>query len=102
MSESHEHQVIPAKTYFNVLLTLLVLTILTVVAAQFDFGAANTIIALFIATIKAAFVFAVFMNLRNDSKLHWMCLGSAVFFLLLLYGLAAIDIITRVEHVNTL
>lgn len=96
MGEAHDHHVVPAKTYVNVLLILLVLTVITVAAAQFDFGVMNTFIAIIIATVKAAFVAAIFMNLKYDSKLHIVVFAAAIFFLVLLYSFSVIDIVTRV------
>jgi len=64
-AEAHAHHPGP-KTYAAVLGALLVLTVITVSAAYVDFGSANTIIALVIASIKAALVALFFMHLKND------------------------------------
>ena len=66
------HEVQSAQTYTKVLGILLVLTVVTVGAAQIDLGhAVNTFLALAIASVKAYFVGAVFMNLKHSGKLNW-------------------------------
>lgn len=99
MSENHT---IPFKTYLSVLIALLILTVVTVAAAQVDFGAWNTFIAMFIASVKGALVLLYFMHLKYDDKLYWVVFGSGVFFVILLFLLTKVDIITRALEVNTL
>ena len=99
MSENH---IVPFKIYLNVLIALLVLTVVTVAVAQVDFGAWNAFIAMFIASVKGALVLLYFMHLKYDDKLYWVVFGSGVFFVILLFFLTKIDIITRVLEVNTL
>lgn len=99
---SHEHLVLPAKVYHKVLLALLVLTFITILAAQFDFGFFSTLIALSIATVKAGFVAAVFMNLKYDDRMYTMVFCIALFFLALLCLFLMMDIYTRVFESNPL
>jgi cytochrome c oxidase subunit 4 len=96
-----EHHVIPLATYFKILGLLLVLTAITVAAAQVNFGPWNTVIAMLIASIKAGFVLAFFMHLKYDNKLYLVCFGTAVFFLAVLYFFTSLDIMTRI-HVDTI
>ena len=58
-----------AGTYARVLGALLALTVITVLAAGFDFGPWNTVIALGIATIKASLVALFFMHLLHDKPM---------------------------------
>ena len=97
-----EHHTVPFKTYLSVLILLLFLTVVTVAVAQIDFGAWNTFIAMLIASIKGALVLLYFMHLKYEDKLYWVIFGSGVFFVVLLFFLTKIDIITRVLEVNTL
>lgn len=90
------HPVMRFKTYLNVLFLLLFLTVVTVAVAQINFGMFNVVIAMVIATIKAAFVLLYFMHLKYDDKLYWGILGIAVLFVFLLYLLSVIDIISRI------
>ena len=93
---SNEHHIIPIGIYFKVITLLLVLTVITVAAAQVNFGPWNTVIAMLIASIKAGFVLAFFMHLKYDNKIYLVCFGTAVFFLVVLYFFTDLDILTRI------
>ena len=93
MSKNH---IVPFKTYLWVLISLLFLTVVTVGAAQIDFGAFNAFLAMLIATLKAALVLLYFMHLKYDDKIYWLVFGSAVFFVIVLFFFSKLDIITRV------
>lgn len=83
----HENHITGPKTYAAVLAGLLVLTVITVVAAGIDFGAMNVIIALVIASMKATLVALFFMHLRHDKF-------NAVVFLIGCFMLAVFLIFT--------
>ena len=95
MSEDHA---IHFKGYLNTLLSLLVLTAVTVLVAQFDFGIMNIVVAMFIATIKGVLVLLFFMHLKYDDHIYSVILFSGVFFVVILFLLSKIDIITRVQE----
>jgi cytochrome c oxidase subunit 4 len=96
--EGHgEHHIIPFRVYVRVLALLLVLTAITVAAAQVNFGPWNTVIAMAIASIKAGFVLAFFMHLKYDNRLFAVCFGTAVFFVIVLYCFTRLDIGTRIR-----
>ena len=97
-SNSGSHHIIPFSIYIKVISALLVLTVVTVAAAQVDFGAMNTVIAMLIASVKAGLVLAFFMHLKYDDKLYLACFGTAIFFLVLMYFLSWIDIYTRITE----
>ena len=99
MSENHT---LGFKTYLTVLTALLFLTVITVAVAQWDFGAWNTFIAMFIASVKGALVLLYFMHLKYEDKLYWVVFGSGVFFVIVLFFLTKVDVITRVLETNTL
>ena len=77
MSHSHSHShgheelghVVPETTFFKILMALLVLTIVTVLAAQVDLGKWNIVGAIVIATIKATLVISVFMHGKYENKI---------------------------------
>src|SRR3982751_5089161 len=96
MQDKHEHHIIPFGTYIKVLSLLLLLTAITVAAAQINFGAWNTVIAMLIASIKAGFVLAFFMHLKYDNKIYRVFFGLAIFFLVVLYFFSMLDILTRI------
>lgn len=95
-SEHVEHHIIPLSLYVKVLSLLLVLTVITVAAAQINFGPWNTVIAMAIASVKAGFVLSFFMHLKYDNKIYWVCFGTAIFFLVVLYFFSWLDILTRI------
>ncbi len=103
MGASGEHKVLPTKLYVNILLVLLVLTVITVAAAQVHLPhALAVILAITIATVKAFLVAAYFMHMKYDDKLYVAILVSAVFGLVLLFAFAWGDFVTRVGETSTL
>jgi cytochrome c oxidase subunit 4 len=87
----HEHG--GPKVYAITLAALLVLTVITVFIASFDFGSINVVVAIGIATIKATLVALVFMHLRHDRPLNGVIAISGFLFLglLLMFCLTDID-----------
>jgi cytochrome c oxidase subunit IV len=71
----HSHDevghVVPESLFLKVLLALLVLTVITVVAAQIDLGKWNIVGALMIATVKASLVIYFFMHGKYENKIIW-------------------------------
>jgi cytochrome c oxidase subunit 4 len=84
------------KTYLAILVALLILTVVTVVVAGFDFGSLNVIVALSIATVKAALVALFFMHLRHDKPMNSIIFLSALLFLSFLLILCLIDVNSRI------
>lgn len=95
--EHHHHHLMSFATHIKVFVALLVLTFITVLAAQFDFGAMNTVIAMLIATVKACIVMAWFMHLKYDGLMNRIIFLSSFFFLVLLFVFCVMDIYTRVN-----
>jgi cytochrome c oxidase subunit 4 len=96
------HHILPFNLYVKILLSLLVLTVVTVWVAQFDFGSLNTLIAMLVATVKATLVALYFMHLKYDDKMNTVCLLGGVFFLIVMFAFIAIDVYTRVLQGSTL
>lgn len=96
------HHILPLATYFKVFGALICLTVITVAAAQIDFGSFNAIVAFAIATVKAYLVAAIFMHLKYDDKMNRIILAAAVFFLLVLWFFSILDELTRVVQNSTL
>lgn len=68
------------QTLVKVLVTLLVLTVITVAAAQVDLGRLNIVGAIGIACVKASIVGMWFMHLRYDKRFNfWILVGSIAF-----------------------
>ena len=89
-----EH-IVPRSTYFLVFGALLVLTALTVIAANFDFGAMNDVVAMTIAVTKMMLVLLFFMHVRYSSRLIWVIVASMFFWLIILLALTLTDYSSR-------
>jgi cytochrome c oxidase subunit 4 len=63
--------------------------------SYYDFGSANTIIALLIATMKASLVAAFFMHLRHDKLFNTFAFLSAFLFLGIFLLLTSDDLFKR-------
>ncbi len=93
------HHVSSAAMFFNVLAILLVLTIVTVAVSRFDFGGANMLIAMGIASVKASLVIAIFMHMKWDTAINKIVFLSSFLFLSLLFIFTLADQATRrVDH----
>lgn len=87
----HTPHVTPYYVYFATWGALVVLTAVTVGASYVNFGPANLIIAIVIATIKASIVGALFMHLWHDNKMHSLILLSGGLFLLIFISFTMFD-----------
>jgi cytochrome c oxidase subunit 4 len=76
----HVH-IATARFYWGIFGALVVLTLLTVKVSYYDFGSANILIALLIATMKAGLVATFFMHLRHDSLFNTLAFLAAFLFL---------------------
>jgi cytochrome c oxidase subunit 4 len=80
----------------TIFVVLVLGTILTVLAAFYDFPwKFNTIIALTIATTKATFVVLYFMHVRYSTRLIWVIMASALFWMAIMFALTFSDYQTR-------
>jgi len=76
----------------GVLGALMGLTILTVSVTSFDLGSeGNLVVAMVIATIKAALVVTFFMHLFWDKKFHLILFLTAVLFVVLFLSMSITD-----------
>lgn len=93
-AHTSHHSPVP---YMLTLGALLALTVITVAAAQVNFGtpAINVIIALFIATVKATLVALFFMHLRHDKPINAIIFVSSLVFLGVFLSLCMIDVNSR-------
>jgi cytochrome c oxidase subunit 4 len=91
--EAHEHG--GPKVYTRNLIALLILTAITVGASYIDFGRANVVIALFIASIKATLVALFFMHLVYEKKINGIIAGAGFLFLGIFLTFCVIDLGTR-------
>ncbi len=91
-----EH-IVSKKIYFAIFGALMVLTAITVFAANVDPGSEklNTIVALAIAVTKAMLVILFFMHVRYSSRLTWVVVAGGFLWLLIMVGLTMSDYLSR-------
>ena len=97
-----EH-IVSVRVYLTIFMVLLVGTLLTVLAAFQDFTfhignrslALNTLDSALIATTKATFVVLYFMHVRYSSRLIWVIVAAALFWMAILFALTLSDYWTR-------
>lgn len=87
----HIPHVTPLWVYLATWGTLVFLTAITVGVSYVNFGGANLVIALVIASIKAAVVAALFMHLLHDQRYHTLILLSGGLFLLIFVAFTMFD-----------
>ena len=76
----HVH-IASTRFYVGIFAALICLTVATVKVSYYDFGSANIVIALVIATMKASLVAAFFMHLRHDKLFNTLAFLGAFLFL---------------------
>ena len=87
--------VVPVGVYLAVFAALMLLTAATTAAAFHDLGPLNNVVALGIATLKAALVVLFFMHVRYGTRLTPLVIAAGLFWLVLLIGLSLTDYLTR-------
>lgn len=83
--------VLPPRVLLGTGAALLALTATTVALSLVDFGRINVVIALGVATVKAALVALFFMHLRYTSRFLAVVIAGAVLFASLLVGFVLMD-----------
>jgi len=90
-----EHVVVPFRIYVVIFITLLLLTLVTVDVAFFNFGMMNIYIALAVATTKATLVILFFMHVRYQPSLMAVFAAAGFVWLLILLTFTLSDFVTR-------
>ncbi len=93
--EQHGHHIIPLKTLLTVFGVLVLLTIITVITAQWDLGPLNVPLALLIAGTKATLVVLYFMALKYDNRVNAMVFSFGVIFVALFLSFTVFDSMSR-------
>ncbi|MCL2645948.1 MAG: cytochrome C oxidase subunit IV family protein [Phycisphaerales bacterium] len=83
--------IVPFKILLRVFFALVILTVLTVTASEFNFGRFNLFIALTIAVLKASLVLLFFMHLFWDKPFNAIVFIGCLIFVALFIGLALLD-----------
>jgi cytochrome c oxidase subunit IV len=87
--------ILPKRVYYTIFVVLMVATYATVQIAFLDLGAFNAVVALTIAVFKAVLVVLFFMHVRYSTRLTWVVVIGAVFWLVILLALTSGDYLTR-------
>ena len=97
MSEVSEHSehIVSYKLFAIVWGVLMILTGVTVAAAQVDLGPLNIWVALAIASVKSGLVVAFFMHMKYEQPLFKICLMAALVILAIFIGLTFFDVLYR-------
>ena len=95
--ESHSQHHGGPRIYTANLFALLFLTIITVAAASFNFGSANVVIALAIASVKAMLVALFFMHLVWDKPVNAIIAIAGFLFLGIFMMFDFLDVTSRVN-----
>ena len=85
--------VVPVRILIAVFAALILLTLLTVAATKIDLGAGNLVVALGIASIKAALVGLYFMHLRYDRPFYALLFAGGLLFLAIFLSLTMLDLV---------
>ena len=102
-----EHHGPTVKMYFAIFFALSILTVVTVLAAMFDFapmlgkemgGFANNLVALGIACTKATLVVLFFMHVKYENKLVGLAVVASVIWLAFLILITISDYATRTSN----
>ncbi|PLX83040.1 MAG: cytochrome-c oxidase [Desulfuromonas sp.] len=95
MSEHDKGHIIGYPVLIAVWLALLILTAITVAAAQIDLGELNIWVALGIASVKSSLVIAVFMHMKYEKPLFQVFLLVALLTLAIFIGFTFFDVLYR-------
>jgi cytochrome c oxidase subunit IV len=93
--EHSEHHIVSPLQYGYVYIALLIGTLLTVLAADQNFGVMNPVIALAIACTKAVIVIFFFMHVKYQSNLIKMTVAAGFFTFLVLITMTLSDYMSR-------
>ena len=91
-NKPQEHVVVPDRVFVSVWIALLVLTGVTIKAAQMRMGEWSMLANLLIASTKASLVLWFFMHLKYESKLFKMLLFVPIVTITVIIGLTFLDI----------
>lgn len=99
--EVHTHHIIEPIVYIKVFSILVVLFLATLGVALFDlskhlnWGPANIVVAMVIATAKAGVIVLYFMHVKYSSRLTQVFAVSATLWLMLMFAFTFADYFTR-------
>src|SRR5688572_4669926 len=93
--DPHAEFHIPMSTYWAVMAALMVLLVVTVIAAFVDLGPFNMPVAMAIATVKAVLVILYFMHVKFASRLTKVFVAATFIWLAILFVMTFGDYYAR-------
>ena len=94
-SSSHGSHAEKLGVYLAIFAALMILTVVTVLAAGWELGAFTDVVALGIATIKASLVILYFMHVRHSTRLVKLFAVAGFFWLILMFLFTLADYMSR-------
>jgi cytochrome c oxidase subunit IV len=92
IKKPQEHTAVPDRVFVSVWIALLILTGVTIKAAQMRMGEWSMLANLLIASTKASLVLWFFMHLKYEKKLFKMLLFVPIVTITVIIGLTFFDI----------
>jgi caa(3)-type oxidase, subunit IV len=87
--------IVPLKVYLTVSLALVVLTVLSIIISQLNWGGVGTALVLGCATINAMLIAGFFMHLRYDNKFFTNIFLASIIIIGFLLAFVLIDMNSR-------
>lgn len=91
MSNNKNQHIVSFRTYFFILLGLLVLTTLTIAVTSVELGPLTVFAALLLASVKSILVLTYFMHLKFDEKLFGIMVGGVVLIFVIVIVITFLD-----------
>jgi cytochrome c oxidase subunit IV len=93
--EQHSAEHPTLAVYYATFGALMVLLVVTLLAAMVDLGTLNVVIAMGIAAAKIALIMVFFMHLKYSSVLSRVFAGTGLVWLVILFVMTFMDFATR-------
>ena len=96
MERTHEgHEAVSYKTYIFTWMALVLLAAATIAVAEFHMGAASIVVALLIASLKAALILYFFMHLRYEKWFFKLAFLLPILVFMFSIGFTFLDVLYR-------
>ncbi len=92
MEEKQEHNIVRARTFVLVWISLVILTGVTIMAAEMRMGEWSMLANLLIASTKASLVLWFFMHLKYEKKIFKMLFLVPIATITIIIGMTFFDI----------
>jgi cytochrome c oxidase subunit 4 len=93
--EPDANHVAPLASTLTTYVVLLVITAVVFAVGFSNLGPMKVFASLAVAAVQIAVLALFFMDLRYADKLTWLCVGAAVFWIMILFTFTLTDYLTR-------